>query len=209
MAQINSPRKTRSGKVLSGVGVTLADVEMATVEEIIGRETAEDVIDLTEDYIDVDAYEDVTEVNNDGNTLENRTTMEVIVEDDDNVTIIADGNEDGISENGLNVNHSFIDDLNLTVNLNSSPSSSGACSSTSASSSACASTAPSNGSGSVSCRICLDSQSDLEKDGHHLLSTVCGHIFCSQCLPNVIKKRGLCPICRRVLRPKDFHQIFF
>merc|ERR1719319_586063 len=52
---------------------------MATAEEIIGRGTAADINDFTEivisddeDYIDVDASEDLTEVNNG----ENRTTME-------------------------------------------------------------------------------------------------------------------------------------
>jgi len=222
MEQINSPRKTRSGKVLGSARAPVAGVALGIVEEIIGREMAEEFIDLTEDYIDVDDYDgDATdnEVNNDGNILEN--VVEVIGGDDDNVTIVEDGIEDAIGENGMNVE----DDLSLTVDLTNSPpppprqnqikfpvknkhKSSPSSSSTSASSSSCASTSASNGSSSVSCRICLDSQSDLEKEGHHLLSTVCGHIFCSKCLPTHIKKRGLCPICRRVLRPKDFHQIF-
>jgi len=70
------------------------------------------------------------------------------------------------------------------------------------------STAASTPSAAVTCRICLESQSDLEKEGLNLLSTVCGHIFCSKCLPSYIKNKGLCPICRKVLRPKDFHQVF-
>lgn len=85
----STKRKTRSGKVL-GVGgiLAVADVVMATAEEIIGRGTAADIIDFTEivtisdeeDYIDVDASEDLTEVNNG----ENRTTME-----DDNRKCVA------------------------------------------------------------------------------------------------------------------------
>jgi len=87
----------------------------------------------------------------------------------------------------------------------SKPSTSGASVS---STSGASSTAASTSSAGVICRICLESQSDLEKEGLNLLSTVCGHIFCSKCLPSYIKNKGLCPICRKVLRPKDFHQIF-
>jgi len=221
MEQTNSPRKTRSGKVLGGAGLRLAGVEMARVEEIIGREMGEDFIDLTQDYIDVDDYdgENGTIVEVFGGDDDNDIIVEDDMEDDiggddDNDIIVDDDMEDDFGGNGQNMNHSLNNDLNLTVDLTNSPkkpkpsSSSGVCSSTSASSSFCVSTSSSNGSSSVSCRICLDFQSDLEKEGHHLLSTVCGHIFCSKCLPTHIKKRGLCPICRRVLRPKDFHQIF-
>jgi len=337
MADINSPRKTRSGRLLGGVthggGVENpgnAIVEVRAVEEIVREETVADIIDLTEDYIDVDDDDafgdllgDVTGTTNNEDNAEDRNIT--IVNDDtqtddttDNVIGEegAQGNED-IAQDVNNLNDSvemlemrydgharrwdmmatlgdgtgatinednagdgtitIVDDdtptdettddaagedriqgtvHDVTVDLTdsplptssstvftlpgtgrdvqsrpqirifgstSSPTSGAPLPSTSSSSmpskpstsgasvsstSGASSTAASTSSAGVICRICLESQSDLEKEGLNLLSTVCGHIFCSKCLPSYIKNKGLCPICRKVLRPKDFHQIF-
>jgi len=316
MADINSPRKTRSGRLLGGVthggGVENpgnAIVEVRAVEEIVREETVADIIDLTEDYIDVDDDDafgdllgDVTGTTNNEDNAEDRNIT--IVNDDTQTDDTTDnvigeegtqGNED-IAEDVNNLNDSvdmlvmgydednagggtitIVDDdtptdettddaagedriqgtvHDVTVDLTdsplptssstvftlpgtgrdvqsrpqirifgstSSPTSGAPLPSTSSSSmpskpstsgasvsstSGASSTAASTSSAGVICRICLESQSDLEKEGLNLLSTVCGHIFCSKCLPSYIKNKGLCPICRKVLRPKDFHQIF-
>jgi len=311
MAEINSPRKTRSGRLLGGAthggGVEdpgNAGVEVPAVEEIVREETNADLIDLTEDYIDVDDDDDafgdllgdVTGTTNNEDNAEDRnitivdhdTQTDDMFDDsfdvpdepiDDMMAALEDGtgatiNEDNAGDEIITIvdddtpTDETTDDaagedrtqgtvLDVTVDLTDSPlptssstiftlpgpcndvqsrphirifgstssptsgaslpstssspipSTSGASvSSTSASTSGASSTAGSTLSGGVTCRICLESQSDLEKEGLNLLSTVCGHIFCSKCLPSYIKNKGLCPICRKVLRPKDFHQIF-
>jgi len=61
----------------------------------------------------------------------------------------------------------------------------------------------------VSCPICLDSARTLQLQGKSLVSTVCGHIFCSPCLTSSLRTRPFCPTCRRVLiSRRDYHPIF-
>lgn len=61
---------------------------------------------------------------------------------------------------------------------------------------------------SVQCPVCLESLSSIKRSGCDLLSTVCGHIFCSRCLPASLKASGKCPSCRRRIGAKEFHKIF-
>lgn len=42
-----------------------------------------------------------------------------------------------------------------------------------------------------------------------MVSTVCGHIFCKDCIQIVIKTSKNCPKCRRKLSQKQYHPIFF
>jgi len=61
----------------------------------------------------------------------------------------------------------------------------------------------------VTCPICLDSARSLQLQGKSLVSTVCGHIFCSPCLTSSLRARHFCPTCRRVLiSRRDYHPIF-
>lgn len=54
------------------------------------------------------------------------------------------------------------------------------------------------------CSICLDK---LTKN--HVASTVCGHIFCLNCIKTSVRINGKrCPKCRKVLRGSAFHPIF-
>ncbi|KAJ6830539.1 E3 ubiquitin-protein ligase RNF4-like isoform X1 [Iris pallida] len=39
-------------------------------------------------------------------------------------------------------------------------------------------------------------------------STVCGHIFCRQCITDSIQKQKKCPTCRKKLTMKSFHRVF-
>jgi len=61
----------------------------------------------------------------------------------------------------------------------------------------------------LGCPICLESVAGVKRTGASMVSTVCGHIFCSACLPNSIKVSGGCPTCRRPLSINlGWHKIF-
>ncbi|XP_075713247.1 E3 ubiquitin-protein ligase RNF4 isoform X1 [Rhinoderma darwinii] len=63
-------------------------------------------------------------------------------------------------------------------------------------------------SGSVSCPICMDGYSEITQSGRLIVSTKCGHIFCSQCLRDALKNVTSCPTCRKKLTPKQYHPIY-
>ncbi|KAI9905531.1 hypothetical protein PsorP6_014242 [Peronosclerospora sorghi] len=54
----------------------------------------------------------------------------------------------------------------------------------------------------LKCTICLDV---LER----MTSTLCGHIFCAQCIRQAICVSGKCPLCQRRLHLKDIHPLYF
>jgi len=60
----------------------------------------------------------------------------------------------------------------------------------------------------IRCPVCLDDFHGITSSRRSLMSTVCGHIFCSSCLPVCIRTNGRCPTCRKVLRPNQMHPIF-
>ncbi|XP_063780693.1 E3 ubiquitin-protein ligase RNF4 [Pseudophryne corroboree] len=71
---------------------------------------------------------------------------------------------------------------------------------------------PSTGSrssaGDVRCPICLDGYSEITQSGRLIVSTKCGHIFCSQCLRDALKNATSCPTCRKKLTHKQYHPIY-
>ncbi|XP_075050356.1 E3 ubiquitin-protein ligase RNF4 [Mixophyes fleayi] len=62
--------------------------------------------------------------------------------------------------------------------------------------------------GNVSCPICLDGYSEITQSGRLIVSTKCGHIFCSQCLRDALKNVTSCPTCRKKLTHKQYHPIY-
>ncbi|XP_069600963.1 E3 ubiquitin-protein ligase RNF4 [Ranitomeya imitator] len=66
----------------------------------------------------------------------------------------------------------------------------------------------SRSSGSVTCPICMDGYSEIVQSGRLIVSTKCGHIFCSQCLRDSIKSMAKCPTCRQKLTAKQYHPIY-
>ncbi|XP_033012217.1 E3 ubiquitin-protein ligase RNF4-like [Lacerta agilis] len=68
--------------------------------------------------------------------------------------------------------------------------------------------ASSSYSGTVSCPICIESYAEIVQSGRLIVSTKCGHIFCSLCLSNSLGHANFCPTCRRELTPKEYHPIY-
>ncbi|KAM5193562.1 E3 ubiquitin-protein ligase RNF4 [Mantella aurantiaca] len=62
--------------------------------------------------------------------------------------------------------------------------------------------------GNVSCPICMDGYSEIVQSGRLIVSTKCGHIFCSQCLRDALKNATSCPTCRKKLTSKQYHPIY-
>lgn len=57
---------------------------------------------------------------------------------------------------------------------------------------------------SVTCPICLESIFHQQA-----ASTVCGHLFCKNCITQEIQIRKKCPMCKRALKRHQVHPIYF
>ncbi|XP_042371919.1 RING finger protein 4, partial [Plectropomus leopardus] len=62
--------------------------------------------------------------------------------------------------------------------------------------------------GTISCPVCLDSYSEIVESGRLVVSTKCGHVFCSQCLRDALKSSHTCPTCRKRLTPRQYHPLY-
>lgn len=54
---------------------------------------------------------------------------------------------------------------------------------------------------SLMCVVCRDVMKDSS-------STVCGHVFCKECIMDAIKAQKKCPICRKKLSSKQVYRIY-
>ncbi|XP_045690510.1 E3 ubiquitin-protein ligase RNF4 isoform X2 [Phyllostomus hastatus] len=63
-------------------------------------------------------------------------------------------------------------------------------------------------SGTISCPICMDGYSEIVQNGRVIVSTECGHVFCSQCLRDSLKNANTCPTCRKKMSHKRYHPIY-
>ena len=61
---------------------------------------------------------------------------------------------------------------------------------------------------SIQCPVCLRSLQSLKRRGYGIVSTMCGHLFCSKCLPQSLRSNGRCPTCRKLLGMTGYHQVF-
>ena len=61
---------------------------------------------------------------------------------------------------------------------------------------------------SIQCPVCLRSLQSLKRRGYGIVSTMCGHLFCSKCLPQSLRGNGRCPTCRKLLGMTGYHQVF-
>ncbi|EAW69943.1 hCG1791982, isoform CRA_b [Homo sapiens] len=62
-------------------------------------------------------------------------------------------------------------------------------------------------SGTVGCPICMDRYSEIVQNRRLIVSTECGHVFCSQCLRDSLKNANTCPTCRKKINHKQYHSI--
>ncbi|XP_029960873.1 E3 ubiquitin-protein ligase RNF4 isoform X2 [Salarias fasciatus] len=60
----------------------------------------------------------------------------------------------------------------------------------------------------ISCPICLDVHSEILESGRLIVSTQCGHVFCSQCLRDSLKAAHTCPTCRKRLTHRQYHPLY-
>merc|ERR1719234_2591078 len=59
----------------------------------------------------------------------------------------------------------------------------------------------------MQCPVCFDSLQSLLPP-RIALSTKCGHLFCSSCLPAALQASGCCPTCRKRVRMSDAIRLF-
>ncbi|XP_033633551.1 E3 ubiquitin-protein ligase RNF4-like [Asterias rubens] len=60
----------------------------------------------------------------------------------------------------------------------------------------------------VKCPVCMESETRIRANGLRLTSTICGHIFCNQCIRSAIGNQHRCPTCRTKLTMRQIHPIF-
>uniref|UniRef100_A0A674HER7 RING-type domain-containing protein n=1 Tax=Taeniopygia guttata TaxID=59729 RepID=A0A674HER7_TAEGU len=60
----------------------------------------------------------------------------------------------------------------------------------------------------IRCPICMESYSEFIQRGRQLVATLCGHVFCSRCLPIALEASYMCPNCRMALTPELYHTIY-
>lgn len=59
----------------------------------------------------------------------------------------------------------------------------------------------------ISCPVCMDSYYEIVDSGRLLVSTRCGHVFCSLCLRDSLNQSHSCPICRKKLPKGHYHPL--
>ncbi|XP_038142584.1 RING finger protein 4 [Cyprinodon tularosa] len=62
--------------------------------------------------------------------------------------------------------------------------------------------------GLISCPVCLDLYSEIVGSGRLVVSTKCGHVFCSQCLRDALTSSHTCPTCRKKLTSRQYHPLY-
>ncbi|XP_004086538.1 E3 ubiquitin-protein ligase RNF4 [Oryzias latipes] len=62
--------------------------------------------------------------------------------------------------------------------------------------------------GLISCPVCLDLYSEIVGSGRLVVSTKCGHVFCSQCLRDSLTSSHTCPTCRKRLTSRQYHPLY-
>ncbi|XP_077428783.1 E3 ubiquitin-protein ligase RNF4 isoform X2 [Vanacampus margaritifer] len=62
--------------------------------------------------------------------------------------------------------------------------------------------------GTISCPVCLDTYPEMVESGRLVVSTKCGHVFCSQCLRDALQRSHSCPTCRKRLTPRQYHPLY-
>ncbi|GIX84922.1 hypothetical protein CEXT_107021 [Caerostris extrusa] len=60
----------------------------------------------------------------------------------------------------------------------------------------------------VECGICFDAYDEILSSKKNLMSTVCGHIFCDDCLKIAFQTKKACPRCRKKLTVRQAHPLF-
>ncbi|XP_032916794.1 uncharacterized protein LOC116996878 [Catharus ustulatus] len=60
----------------------------------------------------------------------------------------------------------------------------------------------------IRCPICMDFYSEIVQSGRLIVATMCGHLFCSGCLPVALETVGVCPTCRMELTPDLYFPIY-
>lgn len=60
----------------------------------------------------------------------------------------------------------------------------------------------------IRCGICFDAHDEICASGRDLVSTICGHLFCSECIKMSLKTLKQCPQCRKKLTAKQYHPIY-
>lgn len=54
----------------------------------------------------------------------------------------------------------------------------------------------------LKCAVCLG---ELQRP----TTTICGHIYCEDCVALAVREAKTCPTCRRKLSMKDIHRVYF
>ncbi|NWZ90350.1 RNF4 ligase, partial [Nesospiza acunhae] len=60
----------------------------------------------------------------------------------------------------------------------------------------------------IRCPICMEFYSEIMQHGRQLVATLCGHVFCSRCLPVALETSHMCPTCKVAEYPDEYIPIY-
>ncbi|XP_033369862.1 E3 ubiquitin-protein ligase RNF4-like [Parus major] len=60
----------------------------------------------------------------------------------------------------------------------------------------------------IKCPICMGFYSETGQSGREHVTTVCGLVFCSACLPAALDTTSMCPTCREELDAEMYFPIY-
>nr|XP_041567170.1 peroxisome biogenesis factor 10-like [Taeniopygia guttata] len=60
----------------------------------------------------------------------------------------------------------------------------------------------------IRCPLCMEFYSEMMQHGQQLVATLCGHVFCSRCLPIALGVAHICPTCRVKLNAAVYFPIY-
>jgi len=185
---------------VSGSMVGVGGAEGSVVEEALGmeeiqtNEAAADVVQRVQEVVQVNDSQNEDEViveevlNNSVVEMAPNDSIEVVMETHNPVIDLTEAEDEVVLVSDTSIKSKTKVGKSVEIDLTSSPM-------------------PAPGPPPMQCPVCFDSLQSLLPP-RTALSTKCGHLFCSSCLPAALQANGCCPTCRKRVRLTDAIRLF-
>merc|ERR1719339_226000 len=185
---------------VSGSMVCVGGAESSVVEEALGmeeiqtNEAAADVVQRVQEVVQVNDSHNEDEViveevlNNSVVEMAPNDSIEVVMETHNPVIDLTEAEDEVVLVSDTSTESKTKVGKLVEIDLTSSPM-------------------PAPGPPPMQCPVCFDSLQSLLPP-RTALSTKCGHLFCSSCLPAALQASGCCPTCRKRVRLSDAIRLF-
>lgn len=178
----------------AGVGGAGGGEEAPGMGEIQTNEAAGDGVQLMQEVVQVNASQNGDEViveeviDNSVVEVAPDDSIEVVMEAHNSVIDLTEAEDEVVVVADTSIESKTKAGKSVEIDLTSSPM-------------------PAPGPPPMQCPVCFDSLQSLLPP-RTALSTKCGHLFCSSCLPAALQASGCCPTCRKRVRLTDAIRLF-